>query len=90
MVDRIVPATTEADLLLAYRMTGLGDAWPVVTEPFSQRVVEDRFPSVRPPLELAGAQSVADARPFELMKLRMLNGSHPTIAIRLTSGDMST
>ena len=61
-------------------MTGLADAWPVVTEPFSQWVVEDRFPSGRPPLELAGAQLVADVRPFELMKLRMLNGSHSTIA----------
>ena len=80
MVDRIVPATTEADRRLAYRMTGLADAWPVVTEPFSQWVVEDRFPSGRPPLELAGAQLVADVRPFELMKLRMLNGSHSTIA----------
>lgn len=80
MVDRIVPATTEDDRQLAYEMTGLADAWPVVTEPFSQWVVEDRFPSGRPPLELAGVQLVADVRPFELMKLRMLNGSHSTIA----------
>jgi fructuronate reductase len=80
MVDRIVPATTEADRDLACQLTGLADAWPVVTEPFSQWVVEDRFPSGRPPLELAGAQLVADVRPFELMKLRMLNGSHSTIA----------
>ena len=80
MVDRIVPATTEADRRLAYEMTGLADAWPVVTEPFRQWVVEDRFPSGRPPLELAGVQLVADVRPFELMKLRMLNGSHSTIA----------
>jgi fructuronate reductase len=80
MVDRIVPATTEADRRLAYQMTGLADAWPVVTEPFSQWVVEDRFSSGRPPLELAGIQLVADVRPFELMKLRMLNGSHSTIA----------
>ena len=80
MVDRIVPATTEADRRLAYQMTGLADAWPVVTEPFSQWVVEDRFPSGRPALELAGVQLVSDVRPFELMKLRMLNGSHSTIA----------
>jgi fructuronate reductase len=80
MVDRIVPATTEADRRLAYQMTGLADAWPVVTEPFSQWVVEDRFPSGRPPLEFVGAQLVSDVRPFELMKLRMLNGSHSIIA----------
>ena len=80
MVDRIVPATTEADRQLAHRLTGLADAWPVVTEPFSQWVIEDRFPSGRPPFERAGVQLVADVRPFELMKLRMLNGSHSTIA----------
>ena len=80
MVDRIVPATTEADRRLAYQMTGLADAWPVVTEPFSQWVVEDRFSCGRPALELAGVQLVSDVRPFELMKLRMLNGSHSTIA----------
>ena len=80
MVDRIVPATTEEDRQLAFEMTGLADAWPVVTEPFSQWVVEDRFPSGRPPLEIAGVQLVSDVRPFEHMKLRMLNGSHSTIA----------
>jgi fructuronate reductase len=80
MVDRIVPATTEADRKLVLEATGLADAWPVMTEPFSQWVIEDRFPTGRPPLEMAGAQLVRDVRPFELMKLRMLNGSHSTIA----------
>lgn len=80
MVDRIVPATTEEDRRLAREMTGAADAWPVVTEPFTQWVIEDRFSAGRPPLERAGAELVADVRPFELMKLRMLNGSHSTIA----------
>jgi fructuronate reductase len=80
MVDRIVPATTEADRRLVFETMGVADAWPVVTEPFSQWVIEDRFPTGRPPLELAGAQLVADVQPFELMKLRMLNGSHSTLA----------
>lgn len=80
MVDRIVPATTDADRELVARAMGADDAWPVVTEPFTQWVIEDRFPAGRPPLEAAGAQLVADVRPFELMKLRMLNGSHSTIA----------
>jgi fructuronate reductase len=80
MVDRIVPATSEADRKLVLDTTGAADAWPVVTEPFSQWVIEDRFPTGRPPLEIAGAQLVGDVRPFELMKLRMLNGSHSTIA----------
>jgi fructuronate reductase len=80
MVDRIVPATTEADRRLILDTTGMEDAWPVVTEPFSQWVIEDRFPGGRPALERVGAELVTDVRPFELMKLRMLNGSHSTIA----------
>jgi fructuronate reductase len=80
MVDRIVPATTEADRRLVFEATGLADAWPVMTEPFSQWVIEDRFPAGRPPFEIAGAQLVDDVRPFELMKLRMLNGSHSILA----------
>lgn len=80
MVDRIVPATTDADRDLVLQEMGFRDAWPVVTEPFSQWVIEDRFPAGRPPLEAAGAQLVADVRLFELMKLRMLNGSHSIIA----------
>ncbi len=80
MVDRIVPATTDADRDLVQRRTGLRDAWPVVTEPFTQWVIEDRFPAGRPRFEAAGARLVASVRPFELMKLRMLNGSHSIIA----------
>ena len=80
MVDRIVPATTEADRRLVFEATGVMDVWPVVTEPFTQWVIEDRFPTGRPPLETAGVQLVTDVRPFELMKLRMLNGSHSLIA----------
>jgi fructuronate reductase len=80
MVDRIVPATTEADRRIVFETTGMADAWPVATEPFKQWVIEDHFPSGRPTLEIAGAEFVTDVRPFELMKLRMLNGSHSTIA----------
>jgi fructuronate reductase len=80
MVDRIVPATTEADREFVFGTAGFFDAWPVVTEPFSQWVVEDRFSFGRPAFEKVGAQLVSDVRPFELMKLRMLNGSHSTLA----------
>jgi fructuronate reductase len=59
---------------------GLEDAWPVVTEPFTQWVIENRFPAGRPQFEAAGAEMVGDVGPFETMKLRMLNGSHSTMA----------
>ena len=80
MVDRIVPATTDDDRALVAADTGIEDAWPIMTEPFTQWVVEDRFAAGRPAFERAGAQMVEDVEPYELMKLRMLNGSHSTIA----------
>lgn len=80
MVDRIVPATTDADREMVRTSTGLEDAWPIMTEPFTQWVIEDDFASGRPAFELADAQMVEEVEPFELMKLRMLNGSHSTMA----------
>jgi fructuronate reductase len=80
MVDRIVPATTEDDRKTVSRLTGLADAWPVMTEPFLQWVIEDAFPSGRPAWEIAGAELTADVRPFETMKLRLLNGAHSSMA----------
>lgn len=80
MVDRIVPATTDTDREDVVRSLGVEDAWPIMTEPFTQWVVEDRFPAGRPPFEAAGVELVADVEPYEHMKLRMLNGSHSSIA----------
>jgi fructuronate reductase len=80
MVDRIVPETTNDDRALVSSALGMIDAWPVVTEPFTQWIVEDHFPTGRPDLAAAGAQSVADVTPFEHMKLRLLNGSHSALA----------
>ena len=76
MVDRITPATTDADRAAIERRFGIADLWPVVTEPFFQWVLEDDFPGGRPPLEKAGVQVVSDVEPYELMKLRLLNASH--------------
>jgi fructuronate reductase len=80
MVDRIVPATTAADVAEAQRQTGVHDAAPVTAEAFGQWIIEDRMVAARPRWEDAGAQFVADVAPFELMKLRLLNGSHSTLA----------
>jgi fructuronate reductase len=80
MIDRIVPATTdEVRVRIAARL-GVGDAWPVTTEPFLQWVVEDHFPAGRPGWERFGVEMVRDVAPFEDMKLRLLNGSHSAIA----------
>ncbi len=80
MIDRIVPATTDADRALVEEITGLADAWPIMTEPFTQWVIEDEFPLGRPAFERAGALMVDTVEAYELMKLRMLNGSHSTLA----------
>ncbi|WP_448188643.1 mannitol dehydrogenase family protein [Azospirillum sp. sgz301742] len=80
MVDRIVPATTDDDRAAVARRLGCEDAWPVMTEPFTQWVIEDRFPTGRPAWELEGAELVADVHPYEFMKLRLLNGSHSILA----------
>ncbi|MGJ4942200.1 mannitol dehydrogenase family protein [Bradyrhizobium sp. HKCCYLS1011] len=80
MVDRIVPATTDADRDEVRAAFGLEDAWPIVTEPFSQWVIEDNFGGDRPDWDGSGAQFVRDVAPFELMKLRLLNGAHSTLA----------
>ncbi len=87
MVDRIVPATTNADRDRVAAQLGVADAWPVMTEPFCQWVIEDHFPSGRPRWEKFGATMVQDVTPFEEMKLRLLNGAHSGIAyIGLLSG----
>ncbi len=80
MVDRIVPATTKEDLANLQNRLGMTDFGMVKAEPFSQWVIEDAFAGPRLSFETVGAQLVADVRPFELAKLRMLNGSHSTIA----------
>ena len=80
MVDRIVPATTDDDRARISATLGATDAWPVVTEPFSQWVVEDQFPLGRPDWAAAGAQFTDDVGPWEAMKLRLLNGAHSSLA----------
>ena len=80
MVDRITPQTTDADRAMVAESFGIRDAWPVVTEPFRQWVIEDTFCNGRPPLEEVGAQMVQDVHPYETMKLRLLNASHQAMA----------
>jgi mannitol 2-dehydrogenase len=80
MVDRITPVTTPENIAEALAHTGLFDAWPVVSETFFQWVLEDDFPTGRPPFEKAGVQLVSDVEPYELMKLRLLNASHQALA----------
>ncbi len=80
MVDRITPATSDLERSLVAGTYGIGDNWPVTCETFRQWVVEDIFPQGRPALERAGVTFVSDVAPFEMMKIRILNGGHAAIA----------
>lgn len=81
MVDRITPATTDADIAALADRTGYLDTACVMHEPFRQWVVEDDFvDDDRPAWDVAGAQFVTDVAAFEAMKLRCLNGAHSTLA----------
>ena len=80
MVDRITPATTDADRDLVRSTQGYHDAAPVPTEPFSEWVICGSFPAGRPRWEDAGATLVDDVGPYEQRKLWLLNGSHSLLA----------
>jgi mannitol 2-dehydrogenase len=80
MVDRITPATTDRERAILRDKYGLEDNWPVFCEEFRQWVVEDRFNSGRPALETVGVTFTSDVAPYELMKIRILNGGHAAIA----------
>jgi fructuronate reductase len=80
MVDRIVPATQPADIAESAVAMGVNDHGVVRAEPFSQWVIEDKFATPRPAWDRVGVQFVNDVRPFETMKLRLLNGTHSLLA----------
>ena len=86
MVDRITPATTDADRELATRwLCEQGSAqrvdnMPVVCEPFTEWVIAGAFPAGRPAWEQAGVTFVDDVAPYEQRKLWLLNAGHSMLA----------
>ncbi|AKZ59603.1 putative mannitol dehydrogenase protein [Streptomyces ambofaciens ATCC 23877] len=90
VVDRIVPATGEADRAAAVAALGVRDALAVTGEPYRQWVLEDSFTAPRPPWELDGALFVPDVAPYQLTKLRLLNGSHSALAHLGTAAGLTT
>jgi mannitol 2-dehydrogenase len=84
MVDRITPQTSKSERKFVEQTFGVADKWPVVTEPYSQWVIEDSFSNGRPPLDLVGAEFVTDVRDHKLIKTRVLNGTHIALACLAT------
>jgi fructuronate reductase len=90
MVDRMVPATTSADLDAVELELGLRDEAAVVAEPFMQWVIEDNFAGDRPAWEEAGALFSHDVAAWEAAKLRLLNASHSLLAYLGLAAGMDT
>ncbi|MFG3156465.1 mannitol dehydrogenase family protein [Streptomyces sp. NPDC048219] len=80
VVDRIVPAATDADRDAASAVLGVRDEGAVAGEPFTQWVLQDTFAAQRPRWEDTGARFVPDVAPYQVMKLRLLNGSHTLLS----------
>ncbi len=81
MVDRIVPSLTLERIEKfesEYKLHPKSQL--IATETFSQWVIEDLFAVTRPPWERVGVEFVKDVRPYEDMKLRLLNASHSYLA----------
>ncbi|WP_308298708.1 mannitol dehydrogenase family protein [Streptomyces sp. GESEQ-35] len=90
VVDRIVPATGAADRAAVVAALGVRDALPVTAEPYHQWVLEDSFAAPRPRWESDGALFVPDVAPYQLTKLRLLNGSHSALAYLGTAAGLTT
>jgi mannitol-1-phosphate/altronate dehydrogenase len=90
MVDRITPATAPETVQYLADNFGMDDRWPVCCEDFRQWVLEDNFKLPEGPadgasfhpgnLSRAGVQVVKEVEPYELMKIRLLNGSHSALS----------
>ncbi|MDE1171237.1 MAG: mannitol dehydrogenase family protein [Verrucomicrobium sp.] len=80
MVDRITPVTTPKEKAMVAEKYGIQDQWPIVSESFRQWIVEDHFAAGRPAWEKAGAELLDDVKPYEHMKVRLLNGGHSALA----------
>ncbi|GAA1231989.1 mannitol dehydrogenase family protein [Prauserella halophila] len=80
MVDRIVPKTTDEHAARVADLLGVTDRCPVPAEDFSMWVLEDDFAGGRPAWEQAGVTFSTEIEAYEMVKLRLLNGSHSLIA----------
>lgn len=80
MVDRITPGTGASDIEFLQNEYGIEDLCAVHCEDFIQWVIEDKKCTEIPDFSRAGALVVADVKPYELMKIRLLNGSHSALS----------
>lgn len=80
MVDRITPAADPNEIAYAREQFGCEDQLAVTSESYRQWVIEDNFCNGRPAWEKVGAQFVPSVKPFEQIKIRLLNAGHSAVA----------
>lgn len=80
MVDRITPAASSNELQYLQNTLNINDDLiPVTSESYRQWVIEDDYCNDRPPWELVGVQLTDSVKPYEKMKVRLLNAGHSSI-----------
>jgi fructuronate reductase len=80
MVDSITPATDDALRSRVGAQLGVIDQWPVQRELFSQWVIEDICSDPQPDWASLGVTVTNDVAGYERAKLRLLNGTHSSLA----------
>lgn len=80
MVDRITPGTSKEDIEKVEKEFGVEDKCAVHSESYMEWVIEDSKTTVIPDFASAGALVVKDVKPYELMKIRLLNGAHSALS----------
>ncbi len=81
MVDRITPSYKPEQTAQVQDAYGYHDHQPVMTEKPWQLVVEAKPGMKLPPFDRVGAQYVPEVAPYELAKIRLLNGMHMALGI---------
>ncbi|WP_431288775.1 D-arabinitol 4-dehydrogenase [Roseateles chitinivorans] len=80
MVDRITPRPTPEVRERVLAATGRNDPAALMSESFTQWVIEDRFAAGRPDWEAVGVEMVDSVLPYEEAKIRLLNATHSCMA----------
>ena len=81
MVDRITPVVTQSDREQFEAQMGYRDDGLVISEDFCQWIIEEPVGPYFPALNQVGVMMVADVKPYEKMKLRVLNGGHSLVGL---------
>jgi mannitol 2-dehydrogenase len=81
MVDRITPALNDDDIVQLEKEHGFIDTKPVICEEYKSWIIEDTFVNdERPAWENVGVIFTHDVKPYEELKLGLLNVPHSYVA----------